>query len=69
MKKALKDELKDCTFEPIIDEPRHGRCFSNFLQDQRSHSLKREEMLSHLFADKEQKVSKQLYDAPKISEV
>lgn len=69
LKIAMKEEMKDCTFEPLIDKPRGGRSFSNFLEEQRSHSQKREELLTHLHADKEQRESKHIFGAPLISGV
>ncbi len=68
-RRAAEREMAACTFAPAIAQPRRGRSFSSFLQDQRDYSHRRDEVLADLKAIKEEQESNNYRCAPEISEV
>ena len=69
VKQGIINQLKGCTFNPSIKNPRHRRAFTSFLQEQRDHSLRRQEELEDIATESVKKEKDKLQVAPTISEV
>ncbi len=68
-RRAMMEEMKECTFDPAIAGPRLPRSFSNFLHEQNKHFQRREQTLTDLRSIMEEKESRKHTNAPQISEV